>query len=278
MLWFAKKWANDLTVTSFEPYTDSLTPTTVETGILLHKGRLQMSIGDNPTEVLGTGTTETNLTGSVMTSKNAYGLAQWSRRQNIVGDYQYIDLIELYHMSITSLPPVITTSINENVNNHIIHYPNEIWSSGAFPTSYLAAHDYAFRLPAISQSNLTDLNGDEHNITIKADISNPHPDDINHRDFNFKFIYEETDSSSDIVIYELNDMEKDMFLHGSIINIKIKCIHKNVWTHNGSSNTFTSVKKKVWTVIDKSNAFLSSDTTNTTVWGEDVTYTDYSQK
>lgn len=274
MLWFAKKWDDVSTVTSFKPYTDPLTPTTVETGILLHKGRLQMSIGDNPTDILGTDSGETNLTGSVMTSKNEYGLAQWSRRQNIVGDYQYIDLIELHNTSVPSLP--IFTSITENVNNHIIHYPNEILNSVEIPASWMTARDYVFRLPAISQSNL-DLNGDEHNITIKADISNPYSS-IDYSDFNFKFIYDETDGSSDIVIYELNDMEKDMFLHGSIINIKIKCIHKNVWTYNGSFNTFTPAKKKVWSVIDKSNAFLSSDTTNTTVWGEDVTYTNYSSK
>lgn len=265
-LWLVKNWTSDRTLANYTSNrlldASCINP---EVSIFLMRGRLQMNIADNPTDVTGTATGQVNLTDSIMTSRDAYGVAQWQRKQTVIGDYDYIDMLEIRE----SGPGISFTTLSCNKFIHIFESPNSFEPTD--DSDYLLTNTYVAVLPSIDSTETTgtsDYLNDEHTIVVKAQypiLTEVSKDDLD--SFEFIIAYQDTNTGDTISLASLNRMEKDMFLKGSVITIKVKCIIQHKWTKVGT--TFVRGDDyKTWTVIEKSNAFTSSDFVNDTVWGK----------
>jgi hypothetical protein len=149
--WVKKSWnnSNASIVSQSESYVTMSDKTTVhnETGFLLHKGRLQMYIGDTPNDT-------SDLTGRIMTSMTSNGVAKWSKSQDVIGTYEYIDLLNIASPNVT---------IDSSKMLHMIMFDNISTGGTNLWTSY---YDKSVNL--ILPNAGVDYDGNEHTFIFKA--------------------------------------------------------------------------------------------------------------
>jgi hypothetical protein len=239
--WVKKSWnnSNASIVSQSESYVTMSDKTTVhnETGFLLHKGRLQMYIGDTPNDT-------SDLTGRIMTSMTSNGVAKWSKSQDVIGTYEYIDLLNIASPNVT---------IDSSKMLHMIMFDNISTGGTNLWTSY---YDKSVNL--ILPNAGVDYDGNEHTFIFKANEIFGRLADAT---------YMKITSADSSVLYQMTAKEKSYFSKLAIITVKVKCMKQIGQISNGLSGGIGSLTYR-WKVIHISNTFQSGGTVNDTLYGD----------